>query len=749
MRLFVACMSLRQRFETLLLFDPNRSPAAANVWISHPSSSEEQALGKLAVVSMFAGHDRVNLDIINLIQEELRGGYYQATDAKPERAFEQALQQLNRRLHQVYTDGVNQWVNSANVLAMAVWRDQLVFSSVGTMHALLFRHGRMHDLVDQTSPGSPNPIRLFSHVTAGQLQADDQVLVCTPSLLDYFSLDKLRRTLQASSPSAAVHQWESTLLGVEQRSSFAAVIMQVSTTDQVVHPVSRPVAQATVTQSAPQVSMEHLIAKEEATERLLSPSIWPAIRDFFSQVGQGLGQFIRRVILRRPLRRTLPASMRPALSATRTEPHIAALMWRGLTRMTSRAVALFRSLRPAATSRPSPPPSMTIAPVLRRRWRFNPSSLVRWWQGINRRQRWLALAGVVLVFILAVSVVQRLAPASTVASPANAQEQISDHLAKARAALLYGGEDTARQELDAAEQLANALPHRSSKDKNSQQTSLRAIAEVREQLAHRTVLANPNIVAQLAAVAPAAEPQQLYLVGTRLIAVDPNKPVIVSATIGRGDAPEVIPNALDTGRPATGVVTGTTVTFATDRRGFVELDVTKGTWKPLDSAWPTSAPRVQALAAYQSRVYALDPTDNDIIRFGRSLNSLGTGTPWLRESANLGQARGLAVDGVIYILQPGGVVELFANNRRGAFNLDPVSPALNNATRIWTDVNSQHLYLVDPTNRRIVVFDKNGQLVDQYTSSSWERLQDVAVSEKNKTAYVLSGTTITSFALLH
>jgi hypothetical protein len=98
-------MPLRQRFESLLLYDPNRSPDTANVWISHPSPSEEQALGKLIVISTIGGNDRTNLDIINLVQEELRTHYYQTIDSKPERALEHALHETNKRLHQVITDG--------------------------------------------------------------------------------------------------------------------------------------------------------------------------------------------------------------------------------------------------------------------------------------------------------------------------------------------------------------------------------------------------------------------------------------------------------------------------------------------------------------------------------------------------------------------------------------------------------------------------------------------------------------------
>ncbi len=751
-------MPLRQRFETLLLYDPNHSPATANVWIAHPSPSEEQALGKLVVVSSLENTDRINLDIINLIQEELRGGYYRAVDAKPEHAFEQALNQTNRRLHRVITDGVADWVERANILVAAVWRETLVISSVGTIHAFLLRRSlkqggavyQMHDLIGSET-SAPNPVRLFSHTISGRLQVEDQLLICTSSLLDYFSVEKLRRTLLEGNPSTAVHQWEATLLGVEQRASFAAVVVQaLAAESQFVASPSRPVAQATLTQSAPQVSMEHLIAKEQATERLLSPSIWPAFRDLIIQLSQGVSRLVRRLVLRKPPRRIVPTGVaRAAWPAAG-----GAASWSRLTRIIGRGAnqlwAVWRALRSRRTSLPAGPPPVTIAPILRRQRRFSLNALVNWFQRLNRPRQWLLAASVILLFILALSMIQKTKPTGTARLTGNVSDNLADHLSKARAALLYGGEAAAQEHLTAAQALADRLPNRRAKDKAARQSTLAAINELVTQLAHRTVLPNPTVVAQLATVTPLNQPQQLYLAGSRLVAIDPDQSIVTAVTLGKNIPAAVIPNALDTGRPTTGTVTGTaTLTFATDRRGFVELDVGKETWKPLDSAWPTAGPRVQSLASYQGRLYALDTAASDLVRFSRSVNTLGTGISWLKEKIELGSARALAVDGSLYVLMPNGVVNAFANGRPAVFALNAIDPPLTDATRLWTDVNSKNIYLVDPSRKRIVVFTKTGKLIDQYESAAWEELRDVAVSEKTKTAYVLSGTTISSFPLLH
>lgn len=743
-------MPLRQHYESLLLFDPHRSPTTANVWISRPSPSEETALGKLLVISSVESADRLNLDVINLLQEELRTGYYQSIDLKPERAFESALQLVNHRLHHIIADGVGQWVEAANILVAAVWREVMIVSVVGTVHAFLLRHGRMHDILEPNHSAARNPVRLFSHLISGQLQAEDQVLLCTSSLLDYFSPEKLRRTMLDVQPSAAVAQWESTLLGIEQRASFAAVVIQSLAPASVPIPASRPTAQATLNQSAPQVSMEHLIAKEQATERLLTPSIWPAIRDVFSQINASLGRLVRRVILRKPPRRIVSSG-----TIVPSAPPLPSRTWwsamsRALRRGTDGLVDVLRRLFTRPSTRSSSPPPVTMSPVLRRQWRPSLNSLVVWFQRLTRRQQFVLVLVVVAIALFAVSIIPKtLAPSSNTTATA-ITAAINDHLVKARAALLYGGQTTAEQDVTAAQTLVAKLPNRRPKDKAARQALQEQIDGLLAQLSKRTIVNNPATVVQLATVAPTAQPQQLYLVGTQVVTVDPQHAIVTTVTIGKSQSAETVPNQLDTGTPLTGTAFSTsTLMVVTDRLGFVEINLKTGGWKPIDSAWPKSTPRVQALASYLGRLYALDANHSAIIRFSRSANSFGTGTSWLKESADLAAARDMAVDGAVYILQPHGQVERYANGRRSVFTLATINPPLSQATRIRTDSDSTYLYLVDPSHHRIVVYSKTGQLIDQYESSAWQNLHDLAVSEKNKTAYVLSGTTISSITLLH
>ncbi|MBI5467378.1 MAG: hypothetical protein HY975_04175, partial [Candidatus Kerfeldbacteria bacterium] len=658
-----------------------------------------------------------------------------------------------QRMHQLIADGVSQWVDRAHCLVAAFWRDQVLLATIGPMHAYLVRHERLHDILGPGDRTKPNPLRLFSQVVSGQLTAGDRLLFCAPSLLDYFSIEKLRRTMIDRSPAESVRQWETTLLGVESRSSFAAVAAHIVAVDAVASIAQRPEVQATRNRNAPQASMEELIAQEAATERLLSPSIWPAVRDTASLISQALQRVFRRIVLRKPPRRSLAGTAVLTPGSPTTQPMLSRrsagqfASWFAAVRQVfvRGARLLVQAFRPR---RRSPDEAYVAAPTaLRQRWSL--SRTVTWFQELGRRQQLFFVVGVIAVFILAVTILQTATPTTPRVASATTISQINDAITKAQAAMLYGGEETAQQYYTSASELFSSLPNRNAKDKTARQTIQTKLDDLALALSHLTKVNDAPQIISYAATDNRFQPTQLYLLGSRLVAFDGTKAAVITSDL-TGATPTVITNALDTGRPTTGASSGTnTILFGTDRDGFIEVDVVKKSWKPIDVAYPQTNPRLQAIHQYQNRLYALDTEHTAVLRFARSTSSLGTGSLWLKETASLASARSISVDGSVWILQPNGVVEEYQAGKKATFALAAANPALTNATRLWTDVTATHLYLLDPEHHRFLVYTKNGTLVDQYQSDAWTNLRDFAINEQTKTAYILNGQSVMSVTLIH
>ena len=71
-----------------------------------------------------------------------------------------------------------------------------------------------------------------------------------------------------------------------------------------------------------------------------------------------------------------------------------------------------------------------------------------------------------------------------------------------------------------------------------------------------------------------------------------------------------------------------------------------------------------------------------------------------------------------------------------------IDPALVSPTKIKTTLESKYLYVLDPPSRRLIVLDKEGRLINQYTSDQFGDLKDFAVAEAEKKMYLLNGSSV-------
>ncbi len=740
-------MAPRHEIDSLLLYDPATARTTANVWVAHPTPLEEETLGKLFLVSGIDSAQKINHEIISIIQDELKGHYYLAAEFKPERAFEVALQKTNERLHQLIIEGVNDWIDKAHITVGVIHRQSVILSSAGAMSAYILRRGKLHDIFGPHDAGGANPLRLFGEVVSGQLETADQILVSTPSLFDYFSLEKLRRVMMENDPHHAVRLLESTLLGVERQTSFATLLIKLSSME-----ASAPIRTTTVvpptTRNAPQISMEELIRRERTTEKILTPSVWPALRDTAQQVKRIVGDATRTTILRQPPKRRVPVSPaptvepRPTNSSSRVRPQLRWLKMIVAALASSAILGWQRLARVFRQRRTITPPSLEA---------YRPSSVVnrgaQWWQELPSRQRWLLGAACLLVLVLTVTLVQRDNAPSVVRGQKRDEvvQSVQGHLSKAEAALLYGGESTAQTELTAAQTLVARLPNKSKKDQAVVAPLTTRITAITNKLA-KVVDPETSVVATISAV---DQPEQLLKVGTNLVALSAKDNAGVVITTDETTRQVASRPAVDVGAILTATpVSATNILALTDRQGLIEWNTTNNTWKVFDVRLPTGAQQLQSVSFFQNRAYVLDQSTSAILRFVRGTSSYGTGTNWLKQTADLSKAQAAVVDGSIFVLGQTTQVDEYVSGSKTSFTLATTQPAAKQFTRLWTDTASSSLYLLEPTQQRLLVFKKDGSFLRQYRDSQWKQLRDMVIDEKAGTGYVLNGTDIESFDLI-
>lgn len=186
--------------------------------------------------------------------------------------------------------------------------------------------------------------------------------------------------------------------------------------------------------------------------------------------------------------------------------------------------------------------------------------------------------------------------------------------------------------------------------------------------------------------------------------------------------------------------------FVFSDRGILEIDKS-GESKVVVEADSASG-EMAGLASYAGNLYLLDRA-GDVWRYPVVEGGFGARQRWLGAGVipDFSDAVDFSIDGAIWVLKKGGKVEKYALGSPDNFLLSGASPPLGEATRVFTNEDSQSIYFLEPLRSRIVAFDKKGSYRAQY---KWEGVGDAldfAVSEGDGKIFILTGDKIYEFSL--
>ncbi|MCH8049301.1 hypothetical protein IH979_01150 [Patescibacteria group bacterium] len=188
--------------------------------------------------------------------------------------------------------------------------------------------------------------------------------------------------------------------------------------------------------------------------------------------------------------------------------------------------------------------------------------------------------------------------------------------------------------------------------------------------------------------------------------------------------------------------------FVDENKRLGRANLTNNTLNPIVSG-TESLQSVEDIKVYNDNVYALTAQGQQIVKMRPQGDGYDAGTPWTTSrDSDISSARSLAIDGDIYVLTANSIVK-FATGSERPFILDTVDPGLTNPTSIWTDIASNYLYVLDPPERRVIVFEKDGNFVTQFVSEEFHNAIAMIVREDKKTIIVVTTTKLFSFPAEH
>lgn len=144
-------------------------------------------------------------------------------------------------------------------------------------------------------------------------------------------------------------------------------------------------------------------------------------------------------------------------------------------------------------------------------------------------------------------------------------------------------------------------------------------------------------------------------------------------------------------------------------------------------------------ASYLSNLYFLDKKTCEVIKYPH-LGGSKWGSPqkWMKDKGPCSNPKSMAIDGSIWVLEEDNAIDIYHKGvYQKTINLD-IFPFPENITKIKTKPGLPYLYLLEPTKKRIILIDKEGEIFKQFQSEKFDNLKDFDVSKNGKTIWLLN-----------
>ncbi len=700
------------QFGKLFLHDPVRSRHESEIFIGNHRSSDST---KLIIIIDFPRARTDQAYLVDSIIKEVAQGFDQIDDTNPEVLLEEILKSLNVFLPEIAPKKNRDWLRDLGLLVAISDKGQIHFANIGNLQALLLQQKRLA-IISEKNPHF-NPLKLFGNISSGILNPDDVIIFTTGTLTDYISEIKIKQILKDLPPVEAVHRFEDLLEEVPSFVTFNAVILKFI----------REGSGLAFGLSKGQLRRQPRKDAIEPSEEIADIDVRPGQPRLKSRKGRLLKRRGSSIINIRGLRAAISIFI-----------YYAVEYFKIIGRITTLIIKLILA---------------GLKFIFSKKYREDKEKHV--WNKIDgalntatssvkktSKLNQILLTATAVVLIIFVNVIIFRGQSNQTSKTINAFNEniasIGQKQAEVDSAKIYKDNQKAEQILLEMEALLNSIAPLN----QEQQTQL---DDLRENIARQlndarkiSYIADPLVFKDLSQIA-----QPIYdmnIVGDK---------VEFAASDGiyeiNGEPVKIVDNQLqptlliaNRSQNLIFAMINNQLSLVKDNALIsVELS-TNGDFKNIDQA-----------LIYSDNLYLLDRQAGAIWKHNGYSNGakFQNGTYWLDEPTVVSNSQSFAIDGNIYLItDQGEIIKLFKGERE-AFNYQKPNPAFGANSSIYTNRDSDFLYILDPANKRVAIISKDGSIKDQFTSPKFDNLKSLVIDSAEKTIYILNGDKIYLLAI--
>lgn len=319
----------------------------------------------------------------------------------------------------------------------------------------------------------------------------------------------------------------------------------------------------------------------------------------------------------------------------------------------------------------------------------------------------------------------------------NAVKEIRDQKASVEGAIVYKNDEVAYSEFKTANEKLASLICKTAQQKTT-------CASLKDELGALGIKLRKITVAKLTNLTnfealPKTGKEGLVKAKNKLIAFSPATSSLFVYDLLSGET-----KIISTYPSITGFTEASTpkendyILFVYNKKQLMRLNMNDLSVNLIEISFTSDKSEIAGFSVYNRRLYVLDPADNTILRHDSIKTGFSPGQDWLKDkSSSLSDGYDLTIDGDVFITKNDGKILKFASGEVQGFQVFGIDPAINSPAKIWTYTDIPYIYVLETSQKRLIVFEKDGHFVGQYTNDSLVQPTGFSVDYASRTAYIL------------
>jgi len=677
------------------------SKSQAEVYLADDELVLDSNLGRLFIVIEIFSREKKTENLIKQTITNIEADYYSSPTSDPESTLETVCQNFNSYL----PDLINKpktWLSKFNILVGVVKEDEIFLTSFGRFKTALIRQNKFINIIPEDEQLKKFGGKLLSQLISGKIEPYDAYIFSNPTFFDYFSREKIKKTISSLNPDQSTEYFKNLLLENINPVSFVAVIFKFDKQQETINTATGK--EYLKDFYGTEESMNNLSDMERKTSKVLRANLIPNLKKIFSVA--------KRISFAKPKKLALDQKINK-------KNHLPQESIK-----TSKEISLKKH-------------------KLNLQSKFNqitnlPRNFIYRLKSLNKKHKTLAIFLIILMCIFVGSLFIISQNKKVKIAKENFQEKISaieDKINSAQAALIYQDEEAATNSLTEAKTLLDNLPQEKEEYIKTYKELDKKISATLDEIYHIYQI-EPLLIVDLNQLNNNDSVIQLTKNSDNLFVLTDNNLLYNINT----NEKSYIQFSSEANYTQVKNWDNDNLIFLNKDNKFATYNIPEKTFSLKPTDFSAYAPEVWNI--YSDKIYLINnpPAGGEgkqIVKISSPLSEAPQISNWYQDDPLiLEKINSLIIDGDVWLTSTDGKIYRMFKGRNQNFTIKDLNKDLGTDIEIYTETDWQKIYILDKQNFRIVILTKGGSVEKQLKNEILTKCTDLNINNNQTQAWL-------------